>query len=588
MTATLDTATSEVGDATPVTEHPYVDMWHPDKNTRPIARATSRSTYKVWWVGDCGHDFEQAVRYRLRSVTRSCPACARGIDPARLRTRTAPRAIARNPLASHEAARLWDSERNADLTPAQVSAGSDHKAWWLCPDCDGSWEAMVKNVVKCVNASNDSHGCPHCASRQRAAVTFDQHLYADMWHPTKNEALRANEVGNGSGHRAWFVGDCGHEFHQRVETRTSSAHRLCPRCAHLQRGRGALSTHPYADMWHPDKNDGLDPATTGVRSVREVWWTGDCGHDFLQRIANRTKSQQRTCPSCSSRSRVLKALVEHPYADMWHPDKNPGLDLAQLGVSSDREVWWCGDCGHDFQQAVEVRTRSRLRTCPACSSRGSVGRSLLAEHPYADMWHPTKNQGLDPATTGMRSAHKVWWTGDCGHDFQQAPEVRTRSRLRTCPACSSRGSVGRSLLAEHPYADMWHPTKNEGLDPATTGMRSAHKVWWTGDCGHDFQQAVMSRSRSRHRTCPSCSQRARKWTTSMPLSAHTYADMWHRTRNLTPAPPTVSVHNKQRVWWIGDCGHDFLQRINCRTAATTRLCAPCARRGGRARGNQAS
>ncbi len=123
------------------------------------------------------------------------------------------------------------------------------------------------------------------------------------------------------------------------------------------------------------------------------------------------------------------------HIDLWHPTKNPDLDPREVGINSDFQVWWRGDCGHDFQQAVQRRAQSPFRSCQKCSHMGPTPRALLAQHPYADMWHPTKND-VDLASVGASTSRRFWWRGDCGHDFQQAAGTRTRSRLRTCPACS--------------------------------------------------------------------------------------------------------------------------------------------------------
>ncbi len=87
------------------------------------------------------------------------------------------------------------------------------------------------------------------------------------------------------------------------------------------------------------------------------------------------------------------------HIDLWHPTKNPDLDPREVGINSDFQVWWRGDCGHDFQQAVQRRAQSPFRSCQKCSHMGPTPRALLAQHPYADMWHPTKND-VDLASVG--------------------------------------------------------------------------------------------------------------------------------------------------------------------------------------------
>ena len=69
----------------------------------------------------------------------------------------------RNPLSeTHpELAGTWDPERNAPLTPDGVSAGSNRRAWWICPACGHAWRAAVCDRTR----ADGPTGCPACANR---------------------------------------------------------------------------------------------------------------------------------------------------------------------------------------------------------------------------------------------------------------------------------------------------------------------------------------------------------------------------------------------------------------------------------------
>lgn len=62
-----------------------------------------------------------------------------------------------------EVAAQWHSERNGLLTPADVTPGSGHKAWWLCPRCEHTWAAAIYNRAR------GGHGCPECGTRRTAS-----------------------------------------------------------------------------------------------------------------------------------------------------------------------------------------------------------------------------------------------------------------------------------------------------------------------------------------------------------------------------------------------------------------------------------
>ena len=56
-----------------------------------------------------------------------------------------------------ELAAQWNNEKNAPLTPEQVTYGSRKKVWWRCEN-GHNWQAMVKR-------RSQGTGCPVCANR---------------------------------------------------------------------------------------------------------------------------------------------------------------------------------------------------------------------------------------------------------------------------------------------------------------------------------------------------------------------------------------------------------------------------------------
>lgn len=38
----------------------------------------------------------------------------------------------------------WDTEKNINLSPSEISYGSTQKAWWLCKK-GHSWQAVISN-----------------------------------------------------------------------------------------------------------------------------------------------------------------------------------------------------------------------------------------------------------------------------------------------------------------------------------------------------------------------------------------------------------------------------------------------------------
>ncbi|MGI8549590.1 MAG: zinc-ribbon domain-containing protein [Dehalococcoidia bacterium] len=72
-----------------------------------------------------------------------------------------------NSLASRfpEVAAGWHGEKNGELRPDQVMAGSAVKVWWKCPaGPDHEWQTAIKQ------RTSGATGCPHC-NRERTAIS---------------------------------------------------------------------------------------------------------------------------------------------------------------------------------------------------------------------------------------------------------------------------------------------------------------------------------------------------------------------------------------------------------------------------------
>jgi len=99
---------------------------------------------------------------------------------------------------SPDVAAQWHPTRNGELIPAQMSAGTDAKAWWRCEQ-GHEWEATVDS------RTSQGLGCPVCSGRKLLtgyndlATRFPD--IAAQWHPTRNADLVPAQVSKGSGKR---------------------------------------------------------------------------------------------------------------------------------------------------------------------------------------------------------------------------------------------------------------------------------------------------------------------------------------------------------------------------------------------------
>ncbi|WP_455920176.1 zinc-ribbon domain-containing protein [Priestia megaterium] len=122
--------------------------WHPTKNgdlTPDKVFASSPTT--VWW--QCSknpeHEWDTSPNHRTSGKRKTgCPGCkGKKVFPS-------------NSLAvvNPKLAKEWHPTKNEDLTPSEVTKGSDKKVWWLCSSCGNEWEARIYH-----RSRNNGTGC---------------------------------------------------------------------------------------------------------------------------------------------------------------------------------------------------------------------------------------------------------------------------------------------------------------------------------------------------------------------------------------------------------------------------------------------
>ncbi len=205
--------------------HPQLAaQWHPVKNggLKPEDFAPG-SGKTVWWLCEKGHEWKAAICHRKRT---GCPVC--GLSKAKEK-----RGLISLLKGFPDLAEEWHPKKNKKLTPADVSTGSNIKAWWVC-EMGHSWKASVKKRVK-------GTGCPYCSgrlpSRENNLAAVNPELAA-QWHPTKNGKLTPRKVTPASHKKVWWQCEKGHSWEAAVLWRKNGNN--CPYCAKLRRKKNRM------------------------------------------------------------------------------------------------------------------------------------------------------------------------------------------------------------------------------------------------------------------------------------------------------------------------------------------------------------
>lgn len=120
--------------------------WDAEKNDLTPEDVTCGSGKKVWWI--CSNDHSWRAMVKKRVVGQGCPYCSgRKV------------LVGFNDLATvhPHLVSQWDVSENKNISPSDVTSGSDIAVWWVC-DKGHSWKARI-------NGRSRGIGCPHCTYR---------------------------------------------------------------------------------------------------------------------------------------------------------------------------------------------------------------------------------------------------------------------------------------------------------------------------------------------------------------------------------------------------------------------------------------
>lgn len=345
-------------------------------------------------------------------------------------------------VAFPEIAKTWHSTKNLNLSPGDVSTGSDIYAWWSC-DQGHEYRLRIKDRVK-------SKQCPVCSNRRLVPGVNDLQTrfpkLADQWSRSKNIEPDPGKVSGGSGKSVWWECDLGHEWKVGVNSRVFFGSG-CPYCSNHKAAPGfndLETTHPeIAAEWNLKRNSGVSPSDVLAGSSKKFWWTCGLGHEWQAQCSSRAYGNKAGCPICSNQ-KVLAgvndlATTNPDLATEWHPSKNGKANPSAISGGAHKLFWWKCEEGHEWEASPSQRT-NKSTGCPMCAGqRVVVGVSDLATtHPdLASQWHPTKNGKLTPSSIMSGTGKHIWWLCENGHEWKATGYNRIKGV--GCPTCAPAG-----------------------------------------------------------------------------------------------------------------------------------------------------
>ncbi len=356
----------------------------------------------------------------------------------------------------------WDNEKNAPMTPREISYGSNKKVWWKCENGHSFAAPPFSRTA--------GSGCPYCTGR--LVLSGENDLFSQhpelirQWDYEKNTGIDPKRISVGAHRKVWWICEKGHEWQAAVRTRVNGCG--CPYCTgrSVSPGENDLATtNPeLVHEWDFVKNKHVSPDAVSAGSKKKVWWICEKGHEWQAKIFSR--AQGCGCPVCAGKVVVpnendLKSQFP-AIAAQWHPTKNGTWTPENCAPSSNRKAWWICPLGHEYQAAVGARTVNNS-ACPYCAGRKVLKgfNDLATTQPVvASSWHPTLNGTLTPEMVTSGSHRKVWWRCSYGHVWKAVIASRTGKKKCGCPVCAGRVKASAQIR----YAAIVNTNVNTSLN----------------------------------------------------------------------------------------------------------------------------
>jgi hypothetical protein len=204
------------------------------------------------------------------------------------------------------------------------------------------------------------------------------------WHPTKNGDKHPDDYLHGSNKKLWWQCKHGHEWQTAISHRSGGT--KCPKCFNAKRSdlmrpeassedNLAVKNPTLCLEWDYEKNK-KPPEYYLSKSSAVVWWLCKNGddHKWKARIGSRADVDDTIlngCPFCAGKKPSGLYNLEHSYpnvASEWHYKLNAKLP-SEYTPSSQSNVWWVCEKGHEWKSTIANRTSGR--NCSTCSNKSS-------------------------------------------------------------------------------------------------------------------------------------------------------------------------------------------------------------------------
>ena len=423
--------------------------WHPTKNGKAKPHHyTPGSTYKAWWKGECGCEWQTGIAHRAGSKKTGCPN-HKGIGFLYVKS-----IEHRFPHLVNE----FDFEKNYPLTPDKISASRHIVLYWKNSQkygCNHSWPQLLSNRTA---LGNDCHYCSgqKVLPQDSFAALFSELLKEWDYENNKNVDPCTLPPKSTSKKIHWKC-KYGHKWTATAAKRAGGTN--CPDChphtsKYEYRFLAELKTI-FKKIEHRKLKYGkeCDLYIPSLKFAIEI--DGYIGHInkeekdkakneilekngiFLLRIRDeKLKTKIRdfdiTFNSRTFGLETIKAAVQFIY------------DKCDIGCLQKKQI-------EKYIVSNKLANHNEYLNMIKFIYDPLEGQSLREKHPRLDKyWHNKENGQLTTKNITSGSEHVVWWIGGigCNHDYLQQISTRVTSVNDLCPECSKKAAGEKRKIKE--------------------------------------------------------------------------------------------------------------------------------------------
>ena len=256
--------------------------------------------------------------------------------------------------------------------------------------------------------------------------------------------------------------------------------------------------------------------------------------------------------------------------------KNYPIMPDEVPYGSNKQYWWIGPCGHEWQ--TSAKARSAGEKCPICSNTRIIPgiNDLHTLRPKLCEEWSDKNKPLEPTMVSLATHKKVIWKCKLGHEWNASVKSRTLNGTG-CPYCSHNAVLHgfNDLATLFPEVAAEWSDRNLPLLPSQVTPFKNKKAWWKCSNGHEWYTLISTRSGGSK--CPYCSgiitlKGFNDFKTLYPDLAAEWSD-----KNGDLKPDQINEKSTKNVWWTcKKCGNVWKGVVKSRVNG--RKCPVCSER----------